>query len=89
MKNSLRMTVAAAALTFGFSGSASAHPALALLIAPQVIQYLPQILPIFGGIFSGGGSIFNGGAPTAALEIPSDTHTHHRSHSRHLENPGN
>lgn len=63
MKNYLRMTVrksmicscAVAALAFGFSGSASAHPALAMMVAPQVIQFLPQILPIFGGIFSGGG----------------------------------
>lgn len=89
MKNSLRMTVAAAALTFGFYGPASANPAfLAATIAPQVIQFLPQILPIFGGIFGGGmqpGLPFGGQVRNNSFDNDEYVAPRHRTQRRHAD----
>jgi hypothetical protein len=53
VKKYLTTVLAASALSLGLSGNVSANPVFALGIAYQVIPVIPQVLPIFGGIFNG------------------------------------
>jgi len=84
MKKYLSIALLTSAMSLGFVNTSSANPAFAMAIAPQAFQFLPQILPIFGQIFSGfggtnGTAIVNQGAYTSYGDEEEYHPRHHRS----------
>ena len=93
MKKYLLITVSALSLGFG-ANTASAHPALAMYIVPQVLQSLPQILPIFGqvfGGFTGGGynGVPVGQGAYGGYGDEEEYRPHHRKHKSHQHQDSN